>query len=60
VKSYDVGFSDKSDCCFRAMNREARQFCATKYAIQIIQIEQKPTAAPATQPITAKKPLFRQ
>jgi len=54
VKSYDVGFSDKAIAVSAPMNREARQF-AQKYAIQIIQIEQKPTATPATQPSAVKK-----
>jgi general secretion pathway protein E len=40
VKSYDVGFSDKAIVVSVPLSREARQF-AQKYAIQIIQIEQK-------------------
>jgi general secretion pathway protein E len=47
VKSYDVGFSDKGIVVGVPLSREARQF-ALKYAIQIIQIDQKlPVQAPA-------------
>ena len=47
VKSYDVGFSDKAIVVSVPLTREARQF-AQKYAIQIIQIDQK-------LPVQAKK-----
>jgi general secretion pathway protein E len=51
VKSYDVGFSDKAIAITAPLSREAKQF-AQKYAIQIIKIEQIPTA----QATPAKKP----
>ena len=60
VKSYDVGFSDKAIAISAPMTREARQF-AQKYAIQIMQIEQKPgttTTTTGSQPApVAKKPV---
>ena len=66
VKSYDVGFSDKAIVISTPLSREARQF-AQKYAIQIIQIEQKlpvqasrkteETAVKNTKPETEKLPI---
>ena len=66
VKSYDVGFNDKAIVIGVPLSREARQF-AQKYAIQIIQIEQKmqvqttkKTGEPAdksTRPETEKLPV---
>ena len=46
VKSYDVGYNDKAIVVSVPLTREAKQF-AQKYAIQIIQIDQKmPVQAP--------------
>jgi general secretion pathway protein E len=42
VKAYDVGVTDKAIAVTAPLDREAKQF-AQKYAIQIIQIEQKNT-----------------
>jgi general secretion pathway protein E len=42
VKAYDVGVSDKAIAVSATLNKEARQF-AQKYAIQVVQIEQKNT-----------------
>lgn len=58
VKSYDVGFSDKAVAVTGPLSKEARQF-AQKYAIQIVQIEQKTAAQPTAtkkQPAPAEKP----
>ena len=49
VKSYDVGFSDKAIVVSAPLSQEAKQF-AQKYAIQIIQIEQKLPVQPQENP----------
>lgn len=42
VKSYDVGVSDKAIAVSTPLSQEAKLF-TQKYAIQVIQVEQKPT-----------------
>jgi len=42
VKSYDVGVSDKAIAVSTSLSQEAKLF-TQKYAIQVIQVEQKPT-----------------
>jgi general secretion pathway protein E len=61
VKSYDVGFSDKAIVIAAPLSREAKQF-AQKYAIQIIQIEQKlpvpaPSAKKTAEPVVKTNPI---
>jgi general secretion pathway protein E len=55
VKSYDVGFSDKAIAVSIPLSLAARQF-AQKYAIQVIQMVQKPAAAV----VTDKNAVVRQ
>ena len=55
VKSYDVGFSDKAIAVSIPLSLAARQF-AQKYAIQVIQMVQKPAAAV----LTDKNAVVRQ
>ena len=55
VKSYDVGFSDKAIAVSIPLSLAARQF-AQKYAIQVIQMVQKPAASV----VTDKNAVVRQ
>jgi general secretion pathway protein E len=58
VKTYDVGVSDKAIAVSIPLSREARLF-AQKYAIQVIQIEQKTTIQSVLQKeisLSPKKP----